>query len=173
MQSELKKKNYVDFGSNGLPSDYPVPPNDPNLLFYIQRNQNSDTIVYQLNRNLDGLVNLTLPMHAYWIKYSENGIVQELNDLQNQLAYGYKSDWISHDLIRFSFVAYPQLVFFITQSDRSRHHVITNFEGKQVIIDHIYVYAHEFGVFPDVRFIEFFGRTLETHIPFYNKITIE
>ncbi len=173
MKFELKKKQHKDPGSKGLPKGYPVPPEDTDLLFYIQRNQNHDTIVYRLNRNLDGLINKDLPMHAYWIKYSEGGVTRELNQLQSKLAFGYESSEISPDLYSFKFGAYEQLTFYIArQSDSNQYRVILSVNGKKMWLHNIYAYAVEFGVFPDVKFIEFYGEEPNSGIAVYEKITL-
>ena len=173
MKYELRKKKYVDPGSRGRPKWYPVPPKDEDLLFYIQRNQNQDAIVYRLNRNLDGLVNEFLPMDAYWIKFSEGGIRRELNDLQNRLAFGYDSEKISNDLYKFHFVAYKNISFYIHNLGRRGYKAVYQRGEKTIILNNIYVYAVEFGVFPDVKYIEFFGEDLATGNPDYQKLTIE
>lgn len=173
MKSELKKKYFQDPGSKGLPSSYPVPPEDPDLLFFIQRNQNFDTIVYKLNRAPGGLINRDLPIHAYWIKYSEGGVQRDLNYMQSKLAYGYESSEVSPDLYKFHFVSYPQLVFYIARRDEERFHVVTYINGRQARLSNIYVYAVEFGVFPDVKFIELYGEDLENGLFAYQKITTE
>lgn len=172
MNSELKKKYQTDPGSTGLPSNYPVPPADPDLLFYIQRNQNQDTIVYKLNRNPDGLINIDLPMHAYWIKYSEGGILRELNLIQSELAFGYSSMQISPDLFKFNFVSYKDLTLYIVRKEDSQFQVIFELNNRKVKLNHIYVYAMEFGVFPDVKFIEFYGEEPNSGIFVFEKITI-
>ncbi len=170
MNSELIKKFHTDFGSNGRPDHYPIPQQENDLLFFIQRNQNIDTIVYKLNRTLSGLVNKDLPMHAQWIKYTEDEASQELNEIQNQLAYGYKSDFISSDLFRFHFVSYPSLYFYIAADKQAKYNVITTLNNRRIRLSNIYVYALEFGVFPDVKFIEFYGYTVADDHPFYHKI---
>ena len=58
-------------GQYGLPEHYPSPPISKDILFYIQRNQNLNTVVYELNRLHDGRINEEYPMHIYWIRYSE------------------------------------------------------------------------------------------------------
>lgn len=174
MNYELKKKLYVDPGSKGRPSWYPIPPADQDLLFYIQRNQNQNTIVYRVNRTPDGLIHEHLPMDAYWINFTEDGGTRrELNDLQNQLAYGYDSEKISNDLYLFNFVAYKSITFFIHRLDEDRFKALYKKDGRTVVLKSIYVYAVEFGVFPDVKYIEFFGEDLNTGLPDYQKITIE
>lgn len=173
MPKEFKKKAFIDPGSLGLPNWYPTPPVEDDLLFYIQRNQNQDTIVYRVNRTPDGRINSRLPMEAYWIKYTEGGIRRELNHLQNKLAFGYDSDQISEDLYQFQFVAYPSLKLYIARTAEDRFESHFRMDGRMVRLKHIYVYAVEFGVFPDVKYIEFYGEEINTGLSVYNKITIE
>ena len=172
MRHELKKKIYQDPGASGRPTWYPSPESDEDLLFFIQRNQNQNTIVYRVNRISGGLIHEHLPMDAYWIKYSEGGMRTELNDLQNRLAYGYDSDKISNELYRFRFVSYQEMDFFIVR-EGSNYKVIFKREGRTIVLKNIYVYALEFGVFPDVKYVEFFGEDYATGEPDYLKITIE
>jgi len=170
---ELHKKVYIDPGSAGRPAEYPTPPEDKDLLFFIQRNQNTDTIVYRVNRNLDGLINQHLPMEAYWIRYTEGGIRNELNEIQSKLAYGYQSDAISQDLYSFQFVSYHELTFYISKtSDGEGYQTIYQDDGMNIVLDHIYVYADEMGVFPVVKYIELYGFIKDTYQPHYRKILI-
>ena len=173
MKSELKKKKYVDPGSLGLPGSYPSPPLEDDLLFYIQRNQNKDTIVYELNRSSGGRINEDLPMHAYWIKYSEGGVHSELNEIQNKLAYGYESEMINEDLFRFNFIVRKELDFYIAKDSKSKFNVLYKLDGRWVRLNNIYVYAVEFGVFPDVKFIELYGEEQGTGVFTYDKINVE
>jgi len=174
MKHELKKKVHVDPGSQGRPSWYPKPDPDPDLLFYIQRNQNQDAIVYSVNRTPEGLIHKHLPMDAYWIRFSEGGQRRELNDYQNKLAYGYDSDQISLDLFRFQFVSYKDLTFFIRKDLKEDIFSVIYKDGNDnVRLNNIYVYALEFGVFPDVKYIELFGEVEHTKVPHYRKIAIE
>ncbi len=174
MKHELKKKIYVDPGSQGRPSWYPVPPEDKDILFFIQRNQNQDAIVYRVNRTSEGLINDHLPMDAYWIRFTEGGIRRELNDLQNRLAYGYDIDKISPDLYRFQFVSYKDLTFYINRSENGKDFkVVYQYDDRTIVLKNIYVYAVEFGVFPDVKYIELYGEDVRTNLADYKMITIE
>ena len=174
MKYELKKKLFIDPGSQGRPSWYPEPPEDKDLLFYIQRNQNQDAIVYRVNRTRNGTVNRHLPMEAYWIRFTEGGIRTELNQIQSQLAYGYDIDQISPDLYRFQFVSYKDLTFYmVRQGERDDFKVTYQYDGKTVLLKNIYVYALEFGVFPDVKYIELFGEDFNSGEKDYRKIIIE
>jgi len=174
MKSERIKKIEQLPGEAGLPRHYPVPDETEDLLFYIQRNQNENTVIYELNRNSSGLVDSDLPMVASWIQYSWGGKKKELNYIQSKLAYGYSSKEISNDLIQFNFVSYENLVLYISKSKESDQFMVTcKFDGQLSRLKNIYVYAQEMGVFPDVKYIELYGESLDTSIPVYQKIVIE
>ncbi|MEE9374309.1 MAG: DUF4833 domain-containing protein [Saprospiraceae bacterium] len=174
MKSDRTKKIEQLPGEAGLPRHYPVPPEKDDLLFYIQRNQNENTVIYELNRNQSGLLNLDLPMVASWIQYSWGGKKKDLNYIQSKLAYGYSSQEISSELVQFNFVSYQELKFYIVKNANSDQYMVTfKFNNKQTRLKNIYVYAHELGVFPDVKYIELYGEDLHTNLPVYQKIFIE
>lgn len=169
MQSDLKKK-YVDDGQLGLPIDYPVPPKNDNSLFYIQRNQNKNTIVYEVNRNMDGSPQTDFPINIFWIKYTEGGVQGELNYIQNKLAYGYKAKMIDYHTFEFKFVSYDALQLFIGQAEDNKYQVCCNICSNMSVLSNIYVHVEDFGVFPDPKFIELFGTDLKTGEAMYEKI---
>lgn len=174
MKSDRTKKIEHLPGETGLPRHYPVPSDTKDLLFYIQRNQNENTVIYQLNRDQSGLVNLDLPMVASWIQYSWGGKKKELNYIQSKLAYGYHSKEISRELIQFNFVSYENLICYISKSNETDQYMACcQINGQLSQLKNIYVYAFEMGVFPDVKYIELYGHSLETKMPVYEKILIE
>lgn len=67
--------------------NYPVPGKSNNMLFYLQRSFNHNTIIYALNKLPDGSVNSKSPIHVYWIRYQEHGQKAELSLLQKK-AFG-------------------------------------------------------------------------------------
>ena len=174
MKSEHIEKIEQLPGEAGLPHHYPSPEESEDLLFYIQRNQNENTVIYEINRDNTGLVDLDLPMVAYWIQYSWGGKKKGLNYIQNKLAYGYTSQDISNELIQFQFVSYKDLIFYIVKEEGSGRYIVScEINGRKAKLKNIYVYAHELGVFPDVKFIELFGEELNTGIFVYQKIFVE
>ena len=173
MLQDLKKNLWVDPGSNGLPEDYPCPPHHDDLLFYIQRNQNKNTVIYEVNRRRNSEINTDFPMHAYWIRYTDGGEIVELNHYQNQLAYGYESEMIDLHTFQFNFVSYKQMNFYIARFPDRRYRALCRINGKMSILHHIYVYAEELGVFPNVKFIELFGKEMDGDLFCYQKINVE
>lgn len=155
-------------GQVGLPESYPSPKIDK-LLFYIQRNLNVNTIVYTLNLDLNGHICEGHPMDVFWVNY-ENGVKKkELNKIQDNLAYGYKSWKINHDTYKFQIVSYPYQDFYIAKDERGAYKVFSILNDQMSVVTNIFVYAEQFGVFPQVKFIEFFGMTVTDNFPIYKK----
>ena len=72
-------------------NSYPKPEDVENMLFYVQRTINSNTIVYTLNQDKDGNLNEAEPIKVYWIKYAQGGKVDPLTYIQKNYAYGVES----------------------------------------------------------------------------------
>ena len=163
------KFNYP--GKEGIPESYPIPKIE-GLLFYIQRNLNQNTVVYVANKNPDGYLNEEYPMKVYWINYNEGGKVKKLNLIQNKLAFGYNCTKINNETFTFNMVSYNKLDFFIAKNRNGNHRVFTKPGNKLIDLHNIFVYAEEFGIFPQVKFIEFFGEETNSNFPAYHKLLI-
>lgn len=110
-----KQFTTVHLEERSKPSDYPDIEDYPSLLFYIQRNQNHNTVVYELNYTPNQMLNLCNPVLIHWLRYEDGHFVekQQLNYLQKKLAYGYKFEVISGELIEFEFVSYDEIRFYL------------------------------------------------------------
>jgi hypothetical protein len=171
MLKDFDKSQYSVFGERGLPEHYPIPSNIDNLLFYIQRNLNKNTIVYALNIDNDGIINEKYPMKVFWIKYTDGGIRQELNYLQHK-AFGYSAHAINNHTYEFRMDSYHRLRFFIAKFEDGTHKIITKINGVDAKLNNIYVFANEFGLFPKVEYIELYGQSPDNGFPCYEKISI-
>ncbi len=168
--SYARNKNTFSKGIDGLPENYPVPSEERDMLFYIQRNQNFNTVVYQLNRNADGFINHDKPLNVYWKEYEEDGSNREINYLQEKLAYGYTHKIINNDTFELSIVSYPSYKLYITKRE-DKYIVVSRFMGEWALLTNIYVYADDLGAFPDVKYIEFYGEQTDG-LPCYEKLNI-
>src|SRR4051812_12142816 len=75
-------------GETPVPVTYPVPPSNDNSLFYIQRSKNTNAIVYEMNRNTEGKMNMEDPVRIYWIRYTTDSTTEDLSLIQRKYAYG-------------------------------------------------------------------------------------
>mgnify|MGYP000159168724 CR=1 FL=1 len=71
----MKYDDYFESEEGNSISNTVIPATDFNFFEGVTRLYEND---------LDGLINKDLPMHAYWIKYSEGGVNRELNQLQSK-----------------------------------------------------------------------------------------
>ncbi|MBK8052811.1 MAG: DUF4833 domain-containing protein [Saprospiraceae bacterium] len=171
VQSEQFK--VVSQGQDGRPDNYPIIEPYPELLFYIQRNQNFNTVIYEINQLPGGILNLNEPMKISWVYFEDNNTrkIQEINPIQKKLAYGYRHKLISNEMIDFKFVSYDGMTFYLAKNDHDQFSVFTKFKNEFIELDHIYVYAEDLGVFPQVKFVEFFGKSKSGL--FYNKLVLD
>lgn len=145
---------------------YPIPPANDKLLFYVQRTPNINTIVYELNMDKDGLPNKHEPVHAYWIRYTEQGQKAELTYIQRKFAYG-----IQHALVdaekhsyKLNFVSYAKKDIHLERSVKDKkYHAYLNVGAKKIEVSRIYVRI-EGGSFwiPNVPYIEISGKDAAT-----------
>lgn len=162
-------------GQYGRPEDYPDIDGFDHLLFYIQRNQNRNTVVYESNILHSGLIDLNDPISVNWIKFTEKGDqeIQPLNYIQKKLAYGYNFKVISNDLIEFCFVSYSGMKFYLSKNKKGNFQVSAALDGIMSVIDRIYIYAEDMGIFPQVKFAEFFGRCQNNNNRVYKKLFLQ
>ncbi len=97
---------------------FPVPPANKNMMFYVQRTHNTNTIVYELNYNKDSTLNKEAPIHFYWIRYADGGGTQELSTIQRKYAYGLNAVCIDSlkPMYKLNFVSYKKRDIFLIRS---------------------------------------------------------
>ncbi|MEZ4911880.1 MAG: DUF4833 domain-containing protein [Saprospiraceae bacterium] len=174
MQSLHETLGLVIKDYSGKPADYPIPASSELMLFYIQRNNTFNSVIFEINLDQGGIINLHDPMDIFWLYYHENGVIETLpiNAIQRNLAYGYVFEVIQNDLIRFHFKVYPDISFFISKID-GQFKVTTKLKNDRMIVTNLYVHTEDLGIFPQVIFVEFFGKNLENNSDQYFKLTIQ
>jgi len=170
-QKFIEVLNHDDLGR---PDHYPEIEDYDTLLFYIQRNQNLNAVIYEVNYDQAGLVNLSEPIKIHWLKYETDRQVvqQDLNFIQKKLAYGYLHEVISHELLAFRFVSYDNMKFYIAKNKADRFRVFFTWQGQNIELISIYIHAEDMGVFPQVKFAEFFGKSTNDDTPFFKRLKL-
>ncbi len=126
---------------DGGSDKYPVPPKSEQLLFYVQRTPNTNTIVYTLNMDKSGKLNQEEPVQAYWIRYQEQGQVAELNYIQRKYAYGVVSTLTDEKKGSYSveFVSYSKRKLSLIKSAKGEYHAYTSIKGKTAILNSVFL----------------------------------
>jgi len=136
---------------------FPVP-KVPNLLFYIQRDPNTNTICYELNLDEKGQLDEENPVHPFWIRYPEGGMRKELNYLQRKFAYGIIVKKSGKDYYQLKSVAYAKTPLYLKKGTNNKYQVFMQINQKQCVLTKIFVRI-DGGTFwvPNVKYIEVTG----------------
>lgn len=164
-----KRKPIAETESESSPADtFPVPPNVKNRIFYVQRNHNINTIVYDLNYNADSTtLNEEEPVHAHWIRYADHGEDVELSYLQKHYAYGINAKLIDREkkTYKISFAAYNKRDIYLKKSTiDNRYHAYMSINGKLSLLTRVYIHI-EGGTFwmPHVKYLDLKGKDISSN----------
>jgi hypothetical protein len=133
-------------------------PNVPKL-FYIQRDPNTNTIIYDLQTDKTGSINKEEPVHVYWIKYNEHGQKEELNFIQRKFAYGINTKPVGNDKFDVRIAAYKKYPLVLRKWENdNKYHIFANIDKKEAIVNKIFIRI-DGGTFwfPNVLYIEVRG----------------
>ena len=137
---------------------FPVPPASDIRLFYVQRDPNINTIMYDLNVDKNGRPDDENPIHVYWVRYAEKGEKDDLNYLQRKFAYGLVTKKVSEGVFDVRFVSYKKLPLTLKKAEDDKYHVFINADQKQIMLNRIFVKI-EGGtlMLPNVVYVELKG----------------
>jgi hypothetical protein len=154
--------------------NFPVPAGVVNQLFYLQRDPNTNTIIYQLNVNRAGQVEEDEPINVFWLRYDEQGQRKDLNYIQRKFAYGLSAEKLAPEKYQLKFAAYNKVPFYLMRWSADRaFHVFTVISNRQIVLSRVYLRI-EGGTFwvPNVRYIEFKGWDAATRAPVVTRIAV-
>ncbi|NPA68053.1 MAG: DUF4833 domain-containing protein [Chlorobi bacterium] len=154
------------------PADYPVPPQTQNRLFYIQRNLNKNTIIYDVNFDKNGNIRKDDPVDVYWIRYEEKGQRMELRAIERRFAFGEKCIPLKSnpEYYRLKIAATDKKELLLKQTAPFKAVVYMKINGKYSKLVHLYIFADTSKFWPDVKYIEIFGKDIKTGKPTYEKM---
>lgn len=144
---------------------YPIPPANENMLFYIQRTHNINTIIYEINYNKDSTINESEPVKMYWIRYADKGETISLSRVQKTFAYGISSSLIDKEKkssFRLKLTAYDKKdIYLLKTKTDNRYHAYININRTLSMLKKIFLKTEggTFGI-PNVIFVELTGRSI-------------
>ncbi|MBB2150357.1 DUF4833 domain-containing protein [Pedobacter gandavensis] len=160
--------------SNPSPLKFPTPKGIKNQMFYLQRDPNTNTIIYELNVNANGEVNRAEPMLVYWLRYDDNGEKKDLNYIQRKFAYGIQTKEIGKDQYEIRFVSHKKIPMYLMPSkEDQKFHVYVTVNNKRIELSKIFVRI-EGGSFwlPNVKYVELTGINTATNTPVVERIKV-
>ena len=147
-------------------------PDDPNVMFYIQKNTNPNTIVYALNIGTDGKIDPQEPMEVFWRRYQEDGKKKKLAWLEKTFAFDFKVKPVEgkENTYAFSLIAMKGRQLYVTQTKSGKPNVFMKINGKMARLERIYVMVDDSKRIQSVNSMELFGRDYKTGKLIYEKI---
>ena len=153
-------------------TDFPVPPHSKKSLFYIHRNLNNHSVVYEVNTLKDGSIDSENPFKIYWIREGEKQKYRELNYMERTFAYGLKTVTLGNGKYRGTFVAKKERYIDAYLDDKGQATALMKIDNKISKLVKIFVQVAEDGWWPKVAYVEFFGTDFKTNLPTYEKLLI-
>jgi hypothetical protein len=139
-------------------TEYSVP-NEHNMLFYIQRSANSNTVVYAARLDGQDHIDPDTPVDAYWRLFNIDGNTRPLNFVERLLAYGVKS--VSHarqgGAITFKIAALPERQLTLAEDGEGHPEALTSFGNRTVRLIYVYLQVDDSGLTPSVTALDLFG----------------
>jgi hypothetical protein len=153
----------------------PTPSGIANMLFYLQRNSNTNTIIYQLNLDGLGRLNSKEPIHVFWMRYEEEGQPKELNFIQRRFAYGLKVRQIKPDTYQLHFVSYSRFILYLDKPEGTdKYRVYATISRKRAVLKRIYIHIEEGGSLwmPNVKYVELSGTDADSGLELKERIKV-
>jgi len=141
--------------------DYPVP-DDPDMLFYIQRSNNRNTVVYTARLDGKGGFDRLNPVDVYWRRFASDGKRSELTYLQRTIAFGVEVRPLgsSNKEFEVNLVSYPRRKVVLKVAEDGSPEVLMGIRGHQLKLDYAYVQLADSRLVPSVDYIDIFGRDI-------------
>ncbi|HQV75172.1 MAG: DUF4833 domain-containing protein [Flavobacteriales bacterium] len=134
-------------------------PNEPNMLFYIQRSVNENTIIYALKLKPDGSINSKDPVDVYWRRYQEDGRREELDFVQRTFVYGLRTKDLG-DKIELRCIGFDKMPVYVYKNGAgtAARHAMVVVNEKLMLLDRVFIQINGGTYwFPNVEYAEFSG----------------
>lgn len=164
---------WISLADMRLLDEFPVPPRTRQSLFYIHRNLNNHSVVYDINLTARGVIDPEDPVKIYWIRDGEKNKFKELNYMERTFAYGLKSERLAQGKYRASFVARKEKTIDVYMDEKGQATALMKIDNKISKLVKIFVQVAEDGWWPKVAYVEFFGTDFKTNLPTYERLLID
>ena len=137
---------------------------DTYSLFKIERNRDKDEVLYDINLDSEGKINIRNPIRIYWIKHTLGGIEENLSWVQRKFGYGLKFFRVNDSQVIFRFVSHINRDFSLRKNNEGYYKVYTSSNNEIIEVNKLFI-QFDGGTFlsPKVTKVELHGIDLKTH----------
>ena len=155
-----------------LRPEFPIP-HEPNMLFYIQRSVNSNTVIYSAHVDAQGHLDRSEPIDVYWRWYNVDGHQKALNFFERSMAYGVSLERhvkAPSNAVAFRVAALPERNLLLERDSRGVPEALIEIGGHLARLVYAYLQVDDHGLLPNVTAIDLFavdtltGKALHEHV---------
>ncbi|MXN64647.1 DUF4833 domain-containing protein [Stappia sp. GBMRC 2046] len=142
---------------------WPVP-DEPNMLFYLQRSTNPNTVIYAARFDANGRLDPNRPVDVYWRRYNTNGKKKDLGFFEERMAFGVRARRSGNENeFDLRITAFPERAAKLVQEGPgSATLILKTADGRQIEPVYAYVEVAEDGIMPKIAHVKVFGRDRST-----------
>jgi len=137
-------------------------------LFHIERNKNANIVVYDALADSVGNLIKKDPVIVYWLKLAEDGERKGLKRIERRMAYGFKIEERDGNVLELKMKADIGRNLWVKSVD-DIYKAYMEIDGHQAVVEKIFIFATEGGLYPTVEYIELYGADAETGEECYEK----
>jgi hypothetical protein len=141
----------------------------PQRLFHIERNKNTNIVVYDAQVMPDSSLAEEDPVVVYWIKLAEGGHTKELKGIERKMAYGFSVDSREGNRLVIDMKADVGRNLVVDMHE-GVYRAFMEINGRQALLEKIYIFAKETFLLPSVKYLELFGVDAATGEEVYEKL---
>jgi sterol desaturase/sphingolipid hydroxylase (fatty acid hydroxylase superfamily) len=162
----------ISYAQNPVDETRLPTPKGCNLLFFLQRDPDANTVVYELNYNSDGTLYQNNPIKGSWIRYEEDQKFKELTSIEKKFAYGVQSKPIGDGEYEIRLVAYKKMPMYLKRSETDhKYHIYIKDEGKNLLLKRVFVRVNGGSFwFPKVQYIDLIATNSTTGMEILKRI---
>jgi Domain of unknown function (DUF4833) len=153
-----------------LRPEYPMP-DEPDMLFYIQRSTNANTVVYAAKRDANGAIDSDTPVEGFWRWFNVDGAKKPLNFIERMMAYGVKNSHVAPGRpITFQITSLPERTLTLDMDKDHHPEALIQIGTHTARLVYVYLNVVEGGLMPKVPSLDIFavdkssGKALREHI---------
>jgi len=144
---------------------FPVPVPSKDMLFYIQRNKNANTIIYEASRDANGRLQEKDPVRVYWIRHTEGGMREPLSLMERTIAFGVSHKHTHDGMATMKFVASDKYPFIVQIRPGGQAEAWVTLKGRMARLHHVYIQAVEGAWRPKIAWVDLHGTDVITGKP--------
>jgi len=141
----------------------------PQRLFHIERNKNTNIVVYDARVLPDSNLTEEDPVIVYWLKLAEGGHRKDLKGIERKMAYGFSVESRQGNRLGIEMKADVGRNLVVDKHEGA-YRAFMEINGRQALLDKIYIFAEETLLLPSVKYLELFGTDVETGEEIYEKL---